>query len=57
MVDKKLTPVVVYRGQNNIENLPKPTKPNHGNLINILLKQREIKKVQNPYELIAGLFI
>jgi len=52
-----LTLVVVYQGQSNIENLPKPTKPNHGNLINILLKQREIKKVQNPYELIAGLFI
>jgi len=47
MVDKKLTPVVVYRGQNKIENLPKPTKPNHGNPINILLKQPEIKKVQN----------
>jgi len=48
MADKKLTPIVVYRGQKNIENLPKPTKPNHCNPINILIKQRAIKKVQIP---------
>jgi len=50
-----MAPVVVYRGQNNIENLPKPTKPNYGNPINILLKQRGIKKVQKSKQLIPGL--
>jgi len=39
MLDKKMTPAVVYQGQNNIQNLPKPTKPNNGKPINIILKQ------------------
>jgi len=43
---KKKASIVEYRGLKNIENQPKPIKPNHSNSINMLSQQPELKKVQ-----------